>query len=137
VVKEKSEACETCPNYKNKDESGSFTNPSGSFKTVDSRDDINYKGHDIVKTSTHCNLGKLRELLSLPITTLNGRFNELAEHVLNQMQGQFWFNVWNSDSGKTVILFVDKEIQLTAKREKEKTKFSKEASDLNKKKESS
>jgi hypothetical protein len=70
--------------------------------------------------------------------TINKFFRELKyydlEHVLNQMQGQFWFNVWNSESGKTVILFVDKEIQLTAKREKEKTKFSKEASDLNKKK---
>jgi hypothetical protein len=143
VVKEKSEASEARPNYKNKDESGRFTNPPGPFKTVDSRDDINYKGHDIAKTSTHCNLRKLRELLSLPITTVNGRFNELEdsssktmrqafcgfhyqpatiykffrelkyydlEHVLNQTQGQFWFNVWNSNPGKTVILFVDNKL---------------------------
>jgi hypothetical protein len=143
VVKEKSEASEARPNYKNKDKSGRFTNPPGPFETVDSRNDINYKGHDIAKTSTHCNLGKLRELLSLPITTVNGRFNELTdsssktmrqafcgfhyqpatiykffrelkyydlEHVLNQTLGQFWFSVWNSNPGKTVILFVDNKL---------------------------
>ena len=143
VVKEKSEASEARPNYKNKDKFGRFTSPPGPFKTVDNRDDINYKGHDIAKTSAGSNLGKLRELLSLPITTVNGRVNELAdsssktmrqafcgfhyqpstidkffrelkyydlEHELNQTLGQFWFSVWNSDPGKTVILFVDNKL---------------------------
>jgi hypothetical protein len=27
------------------------------------------------------------------------------------MQWQFWFNVWNSDPGKTVILFVDNKLK--------------------------
>jgi hypothetical protein len=43
VEKEKSESSEARPNYKNKDESGRFTDPPSPFKTVDSRDDINYK----------------------------------------------------------------------------------------------
>ena len=89
VVKEKSEASEARPNYKNKDESGRFINPPGPFKTVDSRDDINYKGHDIAKTSTRCNLGKLRELLSLSVTTNNGRFNELANSSSKTMRQAF------------------------------------------------
>ena len=71
---------------KNKDKSGRFNSPAGSFKTVDSRNDINYKGQDIAKTSTRCNLGKLRELLSLPITTVNGRFNELVQITCNEFK---------------------------------------------------
>ena len=78
VVKEWSGSSVPCPNYKNKDEFGRFTGPPGVFKTVDSRDDINYSGHDVAKTSARVFARKMRELLSLPITTVNGCFTELA-----------------------------------------------------------
>ena len=74
VVKERSESSVPCPNYKNKDEFGRFTGPPGVFKTVDSRDDINYSGHNVAKTSAYCSARKMRELLSLPLTTVNGCF---------------------------------------------------------------
>jgi hypothetical protein len=89
VVNVKREASESRPNYKNKDESGRFNHPPGTFKTADSRDDINYRGHDIAKTSTRGNARKMRELISLPITTVHGRFSELAESSSNTMRQAF------------------------------------------------
>ena len=79
VVKEMSKSSVPCPNYKNKDKFGRFTGPPGVFKTVDSRDDINYSGHNVAKTSVRCSARKMRELLSLSITTVNGCFTELAD----------------------------------------------------------
>ena len=79
VVKESGASSVPRPNYKNKDEFGRFTGPPGVFKTVDSRDDINYSGHDVAKTSARVITRKMRELLSLPITTVNGCFTELAD----------------------------------------------------------
>ena len=46
AVNVKCEASESRPNYKNKDESGHFNHPPGTFKTADSLDDINYWVHD-------------------------------------------------------------------------------------------
>ena len=89
VVNVKCEASESRPNYKNKDESGRFNHPPGTFKTADSRDDINYRGHDVAKTSTRCNARKMRELISLPITTAHGRLSELAESSSNTMRQAF------------------------------------------------
>jgi hypothetical protein len=79
VVKESSASSVPRPNYKNKDGLGRFTGPPGVFKTVDSRDDINYSGHDVAKTNVRYSARKMRELLSFPITTVNGCFTELAD----------------------------------------------------------
>ena len=79
VVEEWSKSSVSCPNYKNKDGLGRFTGPPGVFKTVDGRDDINYSGHDVAKTSARYSARKMRELLSLPITTVNGCLTELAD----------------------------------------------------------
>jgi len=89
VLKEMSASSVPRPNYKNKDEFGRFTGPPGVFKTVDSRDDINYSGHDVAKTSARCSARKIRELLSLPITTVNGCFTELADGGSRTMRKAF------------------------------------------------